>query len=800
MAGQTVVISVLADTRKASKAFKDFSKASGLSALANGAKKLAKGLALVSAAGVVAGAAIVKSLDKAGEEMNTANDRIKAVNKTMGLFGDQADKVSNRVVKLAEKTARNTGIDNKQIKLAQAKLLTFKELAKTADKVGGAFDRATMAAIDLGAAGFGDAASNAVQLGKALNDPIAGMAALGESGVTFTETEKEMVQAMLDANDMAGAQDLVLSAIEAQVSGTAEATANGSEKMKESWAQFVGHLGQKVTPVLDKFFRWLTDTGLPIIESLASVVADNVGPAWQAITDYWNTTAFPAIKTLWSWFRDNILPVIETTAQIVKENLQGAWEDFVEFCNGKLFPTLASLYNWCKNNGDIVASLAIGIGSAIIVLKAFSVAMKLASATTALFTAVLGLNPIVLIAGAIIAAAAGLTYFFTQTERGKKAWKAITDFVTKKAVPFLKKAWDILYSAVERIINVFKFFWDILWKVGEFIIGNMVRTADFLIAAYSKAADILEAFFSKVWDGLKWLGEAGTSIWEFFRDLPAKVGEILAAPGEWLIDTGKKVMSGLWNGIQNGWKTLSDWFSKLSSVILIILKAAGNWLVDTGKRILSGLFNGISYGWSSVSSWFSSLGRNIGAILSSAGSWLVERGKAALNGLLNGIKSVWSNVSSWFNMLPSRIMHALGNLGGILIEAGKAIMSGLWNGLKSGFEKVKDFVGGIASWIKEHKGPKAYDLQLLVPAGGWILTGLMDGLKAALPDLERQLTGIAGIITGTFDDPITVGSLSAASAGPTPIHVTVNAGVGDPIAIGREVKKVISAYDRSGRR
>jgi len=34
----------------------------------------------------------------------------------------------------------------------------------------------------------------------------------------------------------------------------------------------------------------------------------------------------------------------------------------------------------------------------------------------------------------------------------------------------------------------------------------------------------------------------------------------------------------------------------------------------------------------------------------------------------------------------------------------------------------------MGSWIASHKGPKEYDLKLLVPNGGWIMQGLMNGL------------------------------------------------------------------------
>jgi hypothetical protein len=62
----------------------------------------------------------------------------------------------------------------------------------------------------MGAAGFGTAEMNAVQLGKALNDPIKGIAALAKSGVTFTEQEKDKIKTLVESNKLLEAQDMVL--------------------------------------------------------------------------------------------------------------------------------------------------------------------------------------------------------------------------------------------------------------------------------------------------------------------------------------------------------------------------------------------------------------------------------------------------------------------------------------------------------------------------------------------------------------------------------------------------------------
>ena len=188
----------------------------------------------------------------AGEQVNSANNRVRQINKSMGLFGKQTDVVSKRLIDLAEAQARELGISNLTIKATQAKLLTFKNLAKSADVVGGAFDRANKAALDMAAAGFGTAEGNAVQLGKALEDPIKGITALAKSGVTFTDQEKDKIKTLVESNKILEAQELVLAAIEKQVGGTAEATADDTQKMKESFDQVTQSIGTALLPILEK--------------------------------------------------------------------------------------------------------------------------------------------------------------------------------------------------------------------------------------------------------------------------------------------------------------------------------------------------------------------------------------------------------------------------------------------------------------------------------------------------------------------------------------------------------------------
>jgi hypothetical protein len=301
-ATRTLKLNILAETASLLKGLKDADKATRTAGdrIKAGFKVAAAAIAAAGAAAIAFG---VKAI-KAAEAAATANARIAQINESMGLFGSSVGEVNERLVKYAEATARATGIDQNSIKATQAKLLTFRELAQSANEVGGEFDRATKAAIDLAAAGFGSAEINAVQLGKALQDPIKGLTALSRSGVTFTETEQERIKTLVESNQVGEAQKLILEAIEQQVGGTAEATANASERIKVTFNLLTEQVGMVLLPVFEKFANFLIDKVVPFIQNF-------LVPTVQRLTDSFNKNAAPALGKIFDIVKKDLLPILE---------------------------------------------------------------------------------------------------------------------------------------------------------------------------------------------------------------------------------------------------------------------------------------------------------------------------------------------------------------------------------------------------------------------------------------------------------------------------------------------------------
>lgn len=312
---RTLKLAYVGDTSRLNKANQEAE--TGLGKLGKSFAKFGK----VAAAGaLVAGAsalALGKRLFDAGEEASTANARIESIAKSMDLFGDETSVVSERLVNLANEQAKLTGVSRTTIKETSALLLTFRGVASSADEVGGVFDRAQQAALDLAAAGFGSATSNAQSLGKALEDPIKGLASLSRQGVTFTEVERERIAALVESNQLGEAQAIILEAIETQVGGTAEATANASDRIKESF----GVLQDEIALALAPTFEVLTDAALRLVERLQELwtkhgpqVIDFVRRAQQRFSDWWaelRTRFEPAIRDLIGRVRDFVTVIRE---------------------------------------------------------------------------------------------------------------------------------------------------------------------------------------------------------------------------------------------------------------------------------------------------------------------------------------------------------------------------------------------------------------------------------------------------------------------------------------------------------
>ena len=201
---------------------------------------------------------------------------------------------------------------------------------------------------------------------------------------------------------------------------------------------------------------------------------------------------------------------------------------------------------------------------------------------------------------------------------------------------------------------------------------------------------------------------------------------------------------------------------------------------EAGRNIWSKFTSFVGSCASNIIGFFQSLPGKIGAFFSSAAQFA---------------QNTWNNVVSWFSGLPGRILSAIGNVGRLLYDAGSSIISGFLDGLKSMWNNVTGWIGGIGDWIKEHKGPPAYDAIMLVNNGRLIMKGFARGLRTGFDtDVRRTIGSINGRLSNVvFNGGTTAGSQAASTT--TVFNVTFNAPV-DREGVAREIRKILRDYDR----
>lgn len=371
-----------------------------------------------------------------GREAEKVGKRTEGVIKSMGLTSEVS---AGQIADLSQAISNKSAIDDEQIQKTANLLLGFKNLSSTAGDMNGNFAQATALATDMSAALEKDAKSGAIQLGRALNDPIKGMTALTRVGVSFTEQQQNQIKALVASGDTLGAQGIILDEVAAKFGGAAEQMANPSEKAGVAVANLKEQIGTGLIPVVNSLAVFATTSLIPAISSLVVGIGHVVSFVQQ------NKTAVLALVGAMT----ALIVVTKVHAAFLAVEAAGGLLAFLR--STKLITAATKTYTavqWLLN----AALTANPIGIVIVALAALGVGLVIAYKKSETFRNIVN--------GAFTAVKAAIDNLVGRVQSFIADWKArfATAEAVVKAIPgtirsAFSNAGDLLQSAGQDIVR-----------------------------------------------------------------------------------------------------------------------------------------------------------------------------------------------------------------------------------------------------------------------------------------------------------------------------------------------------------
>ncbi len=243
------------------------------------------GASMKAAGGLLLGAGLVEGF-KSLYEGAAESAKITAITQqVIKSTGRAANLSASQIGDLSGAISAKTGVDDEAIQSGANLLLTFTNIKDAAGEGNDIFSQTTQIMTDMSVALGQDASGSAMQLGKALNDPIKGVSSLAKVGVSFTEQQKDQIRTMVEAGDVAGAQGVILAELGRQFGGAAEAAATPVDKLKVNVGNLAETAGAYLIPAVNEVADFILDELIPALSDGTEWVGENFGGAFELAAD-----------------------------------------------------------------------------------------------------------------------------------------------------------------------------------------------------------------------------------------------------------------------------------------------------------------------------------------------------------------------------------------------------------------------------------------------------------------------------------------------------------------------------------
>lgn len=592
--------------------------------------------------GAVAGAVAVGAAFTVGLKGAAAYQKLQAqtaavLKSTGGAAGVTADGIT----KLAGKIAAYSDGNDDAVQSGANLLLTFTNIKNEAGRGNKIFDQTTKIMYDMSTALGQDTSSSALQLGKALNDPVKGITALSRVGVSFTQGQKDQIKTLVESGRTMDAQKVILKELNKEFGGSAKAVgqtfAGSMGRLKDSFEDLLRDAVIPLLPYLTRFADYLT-ANLPgaivKIKSTISAVIDFVRPFAVALSDVFGkvragldglgggggvSSLRDTLGQLATYIQTNIVPAFMNVVTAVRGFISGVLpivQQFVAGMQERLAPLLPKVQEVFRQIGSTITD---------------------------------ALNLIAAVIGVVLTAI-------------QFVWRNFGDVI----MGYVAGVFSSIVTAIQGALN---------------IIQGVIR----LVMA------LIKGDWSGAWDAIKQILQGA---WQVIQ------GVVSAA-----LNTLKALLGTAWVVIKGAAKAAWDGIKKIPSLALVAAKALVTAEINGIKAILTAAWNNIkavtSAVWNAIKSVVSTQIAGMKAAIGGIAG-LVGKVRGWFSDILSAIKTKLGQAVDFVKGIPGKVTAALSGLYEIGKHAAEQLISGLVDTIRAKVADVKNAISSVAGAIKDH--------------------------------------------------------------------------------------------------
>jgi phage-related protein len=468
--------------------------------------------------------------------------------------------------------------------------------------------------------GFQSFLGSLVSLDGPIGDVASGVAGLGPEVLTAAA-------AMAQLGILAGPQVLVAAkALGGLVIAGAQAAAAAIASAATTIASWVAAAAAAVVQAAIIAAAWLAANPIALIAIAVAAIVALIIANWDSIVAF--------LTTVWDWIKNTAIAVwtaivafLTTIWTAVTAAWMVVWNGIVAF----ITPIWEVIKTIILTAWDIILNV-FRYGAAILLAIFFTIWNPIQALITTIWTAIVAFlttvwNGIVAIATVVWTAISTvittvvqaisdfimpiwqaivdfLTAVWTNVSAAAAAiWGAITDGITaanNAIFGVISSIWNAIWGFLEPIWNVISSTASAVWDAVSSVISSVMSTIQSVITSVWSG---ISSFFSGIWGTITGVfSSAGSNIMGALNNLWNTIRNLAGTALNLLVDAGRNIVQGLWNGIVSLggwlWDQIMGWIrSVVPGPILQFLGIASpsKWMRDkVGKFIPEGLAVGIT--------------------------------------------------------------------------------------------------------------------------------------------------------------------------------------------------------------